>query len=223
MTTSTYFDRITAPATVTVLVSKDCPNCARVVEQARDLERRCPSVVVSVRDVFEAQDLRERHAVQSVPATIVDDDLMLQGPVTAWALAEILASRGTPSYDSHKVRAWLHGRQLERVARFLREPGRAPSVLPLLETGDLSDRMAVTLAIQMAQEAAPGSLRDLVPGLISLLASESINLRGDVADLLGILADPRAMDALEGLLADPDEDVVAAATDALATIRGALS
>jgi hypothetical protein len=219
---TTPYDRIHAPASIVVLTSKACPHCAHVVEQVEDLQRRCPSIQSSVLDVLaeDAQPLRIAHGVQSVPATLLDDDIMIQGQVTARRLAEILASRGTPDYDTHKMRALLDARRVEDASEFLRLPGRACCVLPILATAELSDRMGATLVIQLAQEASPGSLADLVPGLIALLSSDNPSLRGDVADLLGTLGDPRAIPALEALSTDPNEDVVAAATDALEAIRG---
>lgn len=221
--TSSPFDRVTSPASLTVLTSKDCPNCAQVVEQVRELERRCSMVRATVRDVFEAEALRIKHSVHSVPATIIDEDLVIQGQVTARRLAEILASRGTPAYDTDKMRAFLDSSRIDDAAVFLRKPGRAPSVLPILATAELSDRMGVTLVVQTAHEAAPGSLSELVPGLIELLGSDNASLRGDVADLLGTLGDPRAVQALQGMLSDADEDVVAAASDALEAIQGGMN
>ncbi len=217
------FELVTSPATVTLLMSKDCPNCAQVVEQIRELARRCPAVRTEIVDVFDAEAMRDRHGIQSVPATIIDDDLAIQGMVTARRLAEILASRGTPAYDTDKCRCLLDARRLDQAAAFLREPGRASSVLPILALGDLSDRMGVTLAVQTAHEAAPGSLSDLVPGLIDLLRSDNDSMRGDVADLLGTLGDPRAVEPLRKMLPDPNEDVVAAATDALQAIEGEMN
>lgn len=221
MTTDSPFDQISAPARIVVLTSPACPHCARVVQQVEDLQRRCPAVEASVLDVLaeEAQSLRAAHGVQSVPTVVLDGDIALQGQVTARRLAEVLASRGTPDYDTHKMRALLDARRIDDAAEFLRKSGRACCVLPILATAELSDRMGATLVIQMAQEAAPGCLSDLVPGLIALLSSDNPSLRGDVADLLGTLGDKRAIPALEALSTDPNEDVAAAATDALEAIH----
>lgn len=222
MTTDSPFDRINTPARIVVLTSQECPHCAFVRDQVEDLRRRCPVVDVSVLDVLseEAQSLRIVHGVQSVPTVVLDDDIALQGQVTARRLAEVLASRGTLDYDTHKMRALLDARRIDDASEFLRGPGRACCVLPILATAELSDRMGATLVIQMAQEAAPGCLSDLVPGLIALLSSDNPSLRGDVADLLGTLGDPRAIPALRALSTDLNEDVAAAATDALEAIRG---
>ena len=86
--TSSPFDRVTSPASLTVLTSKDCPNCAQVVEQVRELQRRCPLVQATFVDVFDAEPVRAKHGVQAVPATIIDDDMAIQGQVTARRLAE---------------------------------------------------------------------------------------------------------------------------------------
>ncbi len=222
MTTDSPFDQISAPARIVVLTSPACPHCVHVVEQVEDLRRRCPAVEASVLDVLteEVQSLCAAHGVQSVPTVVLDGDIALQGQVTARRLAEILASRGTPDYDTHKMRALLDARKIDDASEFLRGPGRACCVLPILATAELSDRMGATLVIQMAQEAAPGCLSDLVPGLIALLSSDNPSLRGDVADLLGTLGDPRAIPALQALSTDPNEDVAAAATDALEAIHG---
>lgn len=217
------FDAITRTASITVLTSKDCPNCARVVQQAHELQERCELVSVHIVDVFDAESLRARHEIRSVPATIIDGDFSIEGQVTSRRLAEILASRGTPTYDENKVRALLDAQRIDAAAAFLREPGKSPSVLPIIASGELSDRMGVTLVIQTAHEVEPGSLSDLVPGLIDLLSSDNPSLRGDIADLLGTLGDPRAVQPLQALLGDTNHDVVDAARDALDSIKDGMN
>lgn len=77
--------------------------------------------------------------------------------------------------------------------------------------------------IQTAQESFPGSLSEIVPGLIEMLESDNPSLRGDVADILGLLGDPRAVEPLRAMLTDDNEDVVAAATDAIEAIQGGMN
>ncbi|MCU0690487.1 MAG: thioredoxin family protein [Polyangiaceae bacterium] len=207
--------RITAPADVHVLVSSDCPHCGSVVAAAHALRARCACVSVRVTDVAEARDLLSRHGIGSVPATILDDELVVQGQVTATELARLLGCRRTPAWDTERVRAWLDSNRLDAAVQFVRQEGRAACVLPILQGGELSARMGVTLVLQTAHEQEPGSVGSAVPGLIELLASEQVNVRGDVADLLGSLGDSRALQPLRALLQDEDDDVRAAARDAI--------
>lgn len=213
------FDLVTKPAVLRVLTSKDCPNCPLVVAELRRLEGRCPGVSLEVLDVTDAETLRARHGVGSVPATIVDDDFAIQGQVTSRAMAELLVARGTTAYDTEKLRALLDARRIDEAAAFVGEPGKAVAVMPILQSGELSARMGVTLVLQTAHEQAPGSVADVVPPLIRLLASDNPSLRGDVADLLGSLGDRRAVEALRSLVSDEDEDVASAAQDALALLE----
>jgi HEAT repeat protein len=60
----------------------------------------------------------------------------------------------------------------------------------------------------------------VVPGLLAATESDDIDVRKLVVDALAGIADARSTDTLVGLLADPDPNVRAAASDALGAIGG---
>ena len=63
-----------------------------------------------------------------------------------------------------------------------------------------------------------GGLRAAVPGLIGLLRNENPTIRGDAANLLGLIGDPAAAGPLQRLLEDPNAAVREIAGDALRDI-----
>jgi hypothetical protein len=211
---------IQLPARILVLTSKDCPNCPNVVREVHRLEEHSPQIIAEVHDVTDAEPLREQFNVTAVPATILDDDLVIQGQVTAERLAQILNSRNTPHFSTEKLRVLLDASRVDDAADFIRAGDNVQGILPLLVKGDLSTRMGVILTLQRAHEKQPGSLSRFVPELIELLSHEEAPLRGDVADLLGTVGDERAIEPLEKLLEDADEDVAEAAADSLDLLRG---
>ncbi|HEY3358423.1 MAG TPA: HEAT repeat domain-containing protein, partial [Polyangia bacterium] len=92
---------------------------------------------------------------------------------------------------------------------------RAPGVAA---RGRPRHRVAVLLALQLAHERSPGCLAGLIPALVALLGGADARLRGDVADLLGVLGDARARAPLAALRGDPDADVAEAVAEALARL-----
>jgi HEAT repeat protein len=85
------------------------------------------------------------------------------------------------------------------------------------------ERMKVRLGANMLmdelREERPEDVKLALPSLLSLLSSESPTVRGDAADLIGIIGSDEQLAPLEKLLDDPNHQVVEIAADAIDTIK----
>lgn len=85
------------------------------------------------------------------------------------------------------------------------------------------DRMKVRLGANMLMdtlcEQYPEQVQIAVPGLLPLLSDESPTIRGDAADILGMIGTPEHIPHLEALLEDLNPHVVEIADDAISLIK----
>jgi hypothetical protein len=205
---------------VAVLISDSCPRCPVMVETAGLLA--CGNLSVSVRivDVGQFPDTVVEHKIRSVPATVVDGKVVAVGLVREERLVELLASRGTPRFEMETVRSLIELSRIGEAAGYLdRDSGRAV-VLDMLRDPEFSRRLSALVVMEKAIEDIPGAVREMAPLLFPLLSHEDARIRGDVADLLGKIGDPRAVARLEPLVTDPDPDVAEAASDAIGQLMG---
>ena len=217
--TKKVLDRISHPAEIWVLVSPYCTNCPKVVETVIALASTNPLISTFIIDVQYFKELADEYDIKSVPATIIDQQLVLIGQVTQEKLSELLAQRGTLNYDRELIRSLIERGQISRAADLICKGKGREAILSLFEEGDLSMRMGVLVVFEEALENGPGAVRGMVPQLIELLSHEDGRIRGDIADLLGKIGDPRAIPHLERLAADPDPDVMEASAEALEMLR----
>lgn len=215
----TLLDQVSSPAELVVLVSPFCPNCPLVVDAVIGLAAATPLITAYVIDAQRFPELAQDHGIQSVPAVIIDRHLVHIGEITQTRLAEILTRRGTPAYDREVIRSLIdQGNIAEPAARLCRTKDAA-ALLALFEEGDLSMRMGVLVVFEEALEHDRKAIQETVPQLLAMLSHRDARIRGDLADLLGKLGDPRAIPHLEHLLKDPDPDVADAAAEALEAIQ----
>ena len=218
--TKKLLDKVSVPAKIMVFVSPSCTNCPRVVETVVSIASSNSLVSSYIIDVHYFKDLADGYRIKSVPATVIDQDLVLIGQITPEKLAEVITQRGSVHYDRERIRSLIErGLILETADLICKGEGRE-AILSLFEEGDLSMRMGVLVVFEEALEKDAGSIRGMVPQLIELLSREDARIRGDIADLLGKMGDPRAIPYLERLAADSDSDVVDAAAEALEVLRG---
>ena len=200
-------------AAVRVLVSNNCPHCARVIAELAPL--RSQNVTVQIIHVADAALLCERLHVQAVPATIVGEDLVIIGEVTAARVARLVSLQGTPEFDTERLVALLERDRLQEAVQRLAVDIPVRAVAALLAEPALASRMAGALLVERAQEVDASKLRGLAECLLGLLSHPDARIRGDVAMVLGSLADRAAESALRDLLNDADPDVREAAAEAL--------
>jgi len=217
--TKRVLHKVIKPVEVMVLVSPYCTNCPHIVEAVINLASANPLISAFIADIQYFKELAEKHKIQSVPATIIDQHLVLLGQITQEKLAELLVQRGGLAYDRERIRSLIERGLIAEAADLICKGQGGEAALSLFEQGDLSMRMGVLVVFEEALENDALSVRGLVPQLIALLSHEDARIRGDIADLLGKIGDPRAIPQMERLTTDPDPDVADAATEALELLR----
>ena len=217
--TKELLHKVINPVAIMVLVSPYCTNCPHTVEAVINLASANPLISAFIADVQYFKELAEKHKIQSVPAAIIDQHLVLLGQIAEEKLAELLVQRGGLAYDRERIRSLIERGLIEEAADLICKGEGGEAALSLFEQGDLSMRMGVLVVFEEALENDALSVSGLVPQLITLLSHEDARIRGDIADLLGKVGDPRAISQMERLTTDPDPDVADAATEALELLR----
>jgi alkyl hydroperoxide reductase subunit AhpF len=211
--------RISKPVEIQVFVSPFCTNCPKVVETAIRFASKYSFVSVIIVDVQRFAELAEPYGIKSVPATVIDKELVLIAQVSPEHLSKLLAERGTEFYDRELIRSFMERSRPAEAAALICEGRGRKGILELFQEPEISTRMGVLVVLEQALGQDEEAFRDMVPPLIQLLSHEDSRIRGDIADFLGTVGDRRAIPAIEKLLKDSDPDVVEAAEDALEELR----
>jgi thiol-disulfide isomerase/thioredoxin len=206
-------------AELLVFIAPTCPHCPEMVSRAIRLALDCDSVSVSVIDIEEFPELTQRFKIKSVPFTVLDGGMSWTGLVDLREIVEQIVSRGSAKQGMAAFRAEVESGRLEKAVETILAKGGADFFAGVWEKSVTSLRLGLMLAAEDALDSDSASLDPAVPKLISLLFAEDAALRGDTADLLGRIGDPRAMEKLEALLDDPNPDVAEIAQEALDEIR----
>jgi HEAT repeat protein len=77
-------------------------------------------------------------------------------------------------------------------------------------------RLGLAVLFEELAASRPAHVRLAIPSLLPLLQEEDPSLRGEAANLLGIIGAPEAREQLTALLDDPDPQVVEIVRDVLA-------
>ncbi len=211
--------RISSAAEIWVFVSPFCTNCPKVVETVLSFGANNSLLNTTIIDVQRFPKLAEGFSIKSVPAVVIDLDLVLIGQVSAEGLSNLIEKRGEELYEVELIRSLMH-RNLTAEAVDWVSKGRGQSaLLTLFQEPELSTRMGVLVILEGVLEKNFQSVKNMVPALIELLSHEDARIRGDIADFLGGVGDSRAVPALENLRNDPDPDVAEAAEDALEELQ----
>lgn len=211
---------VRSPAEIQIFVSSFCTNCPRVVETVVAFAALNPMLSAFVIDVQRFAELAERYAVKSVPATVVDRELVLIGQVSPERLSSLLERRGGEDYEREVLRSMLERGLTAEAAERIREGKGREALVSLFLEPELSTRMGVLVVLGQVLEKDREALTAMVPSLLGLLSHDDARIRGDVADFLGGSGDARAIPHLERLTQDPDPEVAEAASDALDRLRG---
>ena len=206
---------ITTPVEVRVFISHYCTNCPQVVETVIKLASVNPLVSAFIIDVHNFKELADKYHLKSVPATVINNELVLFGSITEEKLAELLAQKDTPLYGRELMRSLIEsGLTLKAADLICHEKGREV-ILELFREGDFFTRLGILVTFEEALEKDPGAIRGMVPQLIELLSHQDHRIRGDIADLLGKIGDPNAIPHLQKLTSDPHPEVAEASAEAL--------
>ena len=207
------------PAEVLVFVSAACPHCARTVRAAQQLARASENVTVIVIDAQRFEAMAAEHQVRSVPLTLVDRELGLTGPTTPAELTAHVSGRGTPDYRRNVLISLIERNRLDDAVARISEGDGASAFTAAWRQSAMSLRMGLMLIAEQVLEADPRVFDGVVEDLLPALGAEDAGLRGDTADLLGMIGHPAALPALADRVTDPNEDVAEAVAEAIETIR----
>ena len=86
-----------------ILISDSCPRCPLVVEAAGTSACADRSFMTCIADVMQFQEFVKEYKVQSVPATVLDREIVLIGALSAERIMELVQSRGTPKFEMERV------------------------------------------------------------------------------------------------------------------------
>ena len=101
------------------------------------------------------------------------------------------------------------------IALFRQEPELARFLPAMISDEQVAVRLGTTALVEELAAGMRGPLAAAVPGLVGLLGSGNPTVRGDAANLLGLIGDRKAAEPLRKLLVDPNAAVREIAVDAL--------
>lgn len=210
---------LATPAELLVFVSAACPHCAQAVRAAHQVALAAEQVTVVIVDAQRFEQLASEFQVRSVPTTLVDRELVLQGAVSPAELTERILSRGSADHGMRTLISLVEAGRFPDVARRILGANGAEELAHAWRRSALSLRMGLMLAAEEVLEEDGTALDGVVEDLLPALDAEDAGLRGDTADLLGRIGHPGALGALASHAADPHPDVAEAVVDAIGQIR----
>jgi glutaredoxin len=204
------------PADIWIFIAPVCPYCPHAVRAANKLAAASDKVNTTIIDVALFPELAARFKVRSVPMIVINKELLIGEMRPAEDLAQILLARGTPAYRMETIESQVKTGNSELAAdQLLRIDRSIPAFLEAWRRSTLSTRMGLYLAAEKALVQVPRILDDIVSGLVEMLDSSDIAVKGDTADLLGRIGHHTAKLPLERLLQDANPDIVEVAEEAL--------
>ncbi len=208
------------PHEMLLFVSAHCPNCPHAVRTVHALARKLPNLSAHLFEAMLHTDLAEQHNVQSVPTLLIDQELRYVGGLDEEKLSSILGSADSTSILHEKIRKQIKegGGALE-AAEWIAGGGDPSFLASDLGESTFEERIALLVAMEEALETDPRCLDRLVDPLLPYLESEHASVRGDIADLLGKIGDPKALPALKKLCKDPDPNVAEVAEESVEMIE----
>jgi len=108
------------------------------------------------------------------------------------------------------------------IDMFRHDSALYPLIGSLIQDERVRVRVGMTALIEELKKLDAENVSKAVPNLLPLLSSTEPFLRGDAANLLGIIGDRNALSSLERLLADENEDVSQIAKEAIEEIQSDL-
>jgi HEAT repeat protein len=114
----------------------------------------------------------------------------------------------------------LEGGALEKVMELFRYNKTLYLIVGnLLRDERMKVRLGANMLIDELREEKPDDVRLALPGVLSLLADQNPTIRGDAADMLGMIGSVEHIDLLQELLKEDNHQIVEIATDAIDSIN----
>lgn len=206
------------PREMLLFVSTHCPNCPQAVRTVQALTRRLPNLAVHLFEAMLHTDLAQKHTIQSVPTLLIDQDLRYVGSLEEAKLYSLLSAGNPESFLHEKIRKQIREGSALEAAEWIAGGGDPSFLATDLGKSTFEERIALLVTLEGALETDPRCLDRMVDPLLPHLEAKNTSIRGDIADLLGKIGDPKALPALKKLCQDPDPNVVEAATEAVETL-----
>lgn len=202
-----------------VLITENCPFCPKIVELASRLAAFTELVKVHVIDIGRRNYASGSFQVRSVPAIIVNGKILFMGIIDENGITDLIEK----ATDETKLLELLASNLLMgnagKTLEIILEKNRPALLVELMAREEFTVRLGAVMLIETLQAESPGQAKLLVPGLIALLKSEMLNVRGDAAYLLGVLGDKRATNPLRELLSEKHEDLLEIVKEALNSLE----
>jgi HEAT repeat protein len=105
------------------------------------------------------------------------------------------------------------------IDMFRHDRGLYPLISSLIQDERVRVRVGITALMEELKKLDAGNISGALPGLLPLLSRTEPFVRGDAANLLGIIGDNRALASLEKLREDENADVRLIAIEAIEEIH----
>ncbi|MGD8321620.1 MAG: thioredoxin family protein [Gemmatimonadota bacterium] len=218
-------EALTDEVDILLFIAPGCQVCPHQVRAAATVALANPLVHLEMVDATQDPALARRHAIGSVPTTIIDGDVVLVGVTPVPELAHTLVKWQGPGAETVVLASLVEAGRHADAGQRLADGLAADAFMELWERSTLESRMGLMLAVEEALDLNPDGLTALVPRLVAGLdglgpLADDETRRGDTADLLGRIGNPDARPALERLCHDTNEQVAEAARAALDELAG---
>ncbi|MBW1980823.1 MAG: thioredoxin family protein [Deltaproteobacteria bacterium] len=207
------------PTQIEALISSQCPHCPQVVKVVGRLAVASNYFLVRVIDVQLFPELVGRYNIRSLPTVIIDGEEQLLGTVSEDVLLDRVLGSSPSIWSAGTFKYALKQGDADKLARVLLAEGEIPpDALQLLGDPEWPVRLGMMVVLEeiAARDIELG--RRAVPYLLELVSHRDSNLRGDAAYLLGLIGDRSVSAKLAEVALDENEEVAAAAREALKRI-----
>lgn len=204
---------------IEVLIAGSCPICPKVVELVNQFAVCSPRVTAWVIDANHFPYVKEKYHAVSAPTTVINNRAQIAGAMSEEELLDWINKALSKEDLPDILASLLMTGNSQRAMEIITEEDRTELLVDLLGRNEFTVRLGAMVLIESLQQDAPEKAALLVPGLIRLLDSDMINLRGDAAFMLGRSGDKRAVEPLRRLLSAQNQDLVEVTREALESLR----
>ena len=204
------------PAEIQVFIASTCPHCPQAVRAAHLMALNSKQVTTAVIDVQRFSEFTNTFKIRSVPMIVIDSSLMINEALAPAKLAELVLSRDSADFLEKGLSSLVAFGNIDKALKLQLDLSNGADIfLSAWKKSIMSQRMGMMLMAEQALEENAVVFNTIVSGLIDVLKTEDVTLRGDTADLLGQVGHPDAIEPLKALLNDDNEDVVEIAKEAI--------
>jgi hypothetical protein len=207
------------PITLRVLITPECPFCARVVGLVNQLAAAGPKLKTWITDAQLFPEWLLKVAVKAVPVIILDQEVVKTGAISERELVGLLEKRRSSDYPEQLYRNdLLEKRMAQATERLKSRLQDLPLIVRLIKAEEFGVKLGAMALIEQISEEMPESRPLVFEALLPLLQEQSEQVLGDGAYLLGALEDPRKNTVLRPLLNHANPEIREIAREALGSV-----